>query len=167
MLFIWKWMGPDLMKNHLVRFWNYFLFLNWTDVITFPLLLKLPVTKLELWFVLSSFFPPRLCFISINLISGLVWTKMVMSGIFLLTSSWICWTCYKNGYLRLLVLHMLPLSWTLCSISKCDQPIYIFRRYYFRRYSCELATLPCYRWVICPPRAIFWNSLPAKSFCLI
>ena len=155
------------MKNHLVRFWNYFLFLNWTDVITFPLLLKLPVTKLELWFVLSSFFPPRLCFISINLISGLVWTKMVMSGIFLLTSSWICWTCYKNGYLRLLVLHMLPLSWTLCSISKCDQPIYIFRRYYFRRYSCELATLPCYRWVICPPRAIFWNSLPAKSFCLI
>ena len=51
-LLIWKWMGLYWMRNHLVRFWNYFSLLNWIHVITLPLLLKILCDKI--WALICS-----------------------------------------------------------------------------------------------------------------
>ena len=40
---------------------------------------------------------------------GHVWNTAVMSGLVLLVATWNCWINYRNGYVGLLVLHLLPL----------------------------------------------------------
>ena len=45
---------------------------------------------------------------------------VVMSGLVLLVATWNCWISYRNGYVGLLVLHLLLLL-TLGSSSKCSQ----------------------------------------------
>ena len=57
----------------------------------------------------SSFFLLRLLCISINLSYGYVWNTAVMSGLVLLVATWNCWISYRNGYVGLLVLHLLSL----------------------------------------------------------
>ena len=54
-----------------------------------------------------------------------------MSGLVLLVATWNFWISYKNRYVELLVLHLLPLL----------NPWFIFYRYYFRSWSSELAQL--------------------------
>ena len=71
-------------------------------------LLKLQ-RKLEPWFVLWSFFLLRLLFVSVNLPYRLAW-NIVMSGLLLLVSTWRRYVTFKNGYVRLPVLHLLPLE---------------------------------------------------------
>ena len=56
-----------------------------------------------------KFFLLRLLCISISLPYGHVWNTAVMSGLVLLVATWICWIIYRNGYVGLLVLHLLPL----------------------------------------------------------
>ena len=55
-LLMWKWMGLFLRKNHLLRYWVWPSLLNWIGVLTLSLLLKLHPRRLELSFVLWSFF---------------------------------------------------------------------------------------------------------------
>ena len=52
----------------------------------------------------------------------------------LLVATWNCWISYKNGYLGLFVLHLLPLSnpWLI---------VEMYLAYYFGRCSSELAQL--------------------------
>ena len=66
-----------------------------------------------------SFFLLRLFCISVNLPYHHTWNTVVMSGLLLLVATWNCWISYKNGYARLLVLHLLPLL-NPCSQSKCS-----------------------------------------------
>ena len=72
-LLMWKWIGLFLRKNHLLKCWDWFSLLNWIGALTLSLLLKLLPRKLELWFVLWSFFFLRFLYISINLPYGHAW----------------------------------------------------------------------------------------------
>ena len=65
------------------------------------LLLKLPLRKLEPWFLLWNFFLPRLLCISINLPC----TRLLVDVV----ATWNYWISCKNKYVELLVLHLLPL----------------------------------------------------------
>ena len=86
-----------------------FSLVSWNGALTLSLLLKLPPRKLELQFVLQSFFLLRLLFISINAPYGFTWNTVVMSGLVRLDATWNCWISWENGYVGLLVLHFLPL----------------------------------------------------------
>ena len=98
-----------LRKNLILRFWGWLSLLNWIGALALYLLLKLPPRKLELRFVLWSFFLLSLLCIFINLPYSLAWNTVAMSGLVLLVATWICWISYKNGYAKLLVLHSLLL----------------------------------------------------------
>ena len=95
-LLIWKWMGLFLRKNNLLRCWGWPSLLNWIVVLALSLLLKLPQRKLELKFVLWSFFLLRLLCVSVNLPYAHVWNTIVTSGLVPLVASWNCETNYKN-----------------------------------------------------------------------
>ena len=43
------------------------------------------------------------------LIRSMKFISPVMSGLVLLVATWNCWISYRNGYVGLLVLHLLPL----------------------------------------------------------
>ena len=101
--------GSVLEKNNLLRCWGWLSLLNWIRAHTLLLLLKLSPRKLELWFVLWSFFLLRLLSISINWPYSHAWNTVIMSGLVLLVATWNCWINYKNGYAGLLALHLLPL----------------------------------------------------------
>ena len=83
--------------------------LNWIGALALSLLLKMPPRKLELWFALWSFFLMWLLCISINLLYGLAWNTVVMSGLLLQVATWKYYISYKNGYAGLSVLLLLPL----------------------------------------------------------
>ena len=125
-----------------------------------------------------------------------------MPGLVLLVATWNCWISYRNGYVGLLVLHLLPLwnPWliVIVTLGASLQPLAslsLFYRYYFGRYSSELAqlvplpysrgrstrysdslldfsvTIPrCYKDVYVnsffPRTARLWNSLPIECFPL-
>ena len=108
-LLMWKWMGLFVRKKHFLRCWGWLSLLNWIGALTLSLLLKLPPRKLEAWLVLWSFFLLSLLCISINLAYGHVWNTAVMSGLVLLVATWSCWISYRNGYVGMLVLHLLAL----------------------------------------------------------
>ena len=72
-------------------------------------MLKLPPRKMEPWFILCSFFLLRLLIISVNLPYSPEWNTVFMSGCMLLAPAWICYINYRNRYVGLLVLHLLPL----------------------------------------------------------
>ena len=57
---MWKWIGLFLRKNHLLRCSGWPSLLNWFEVLTLSLLLKVPPRKVEPWFILWSFFLLRL-----------------------------------------------------------------------------------------------------------
>ena len=108
-LLMWKWMGLFLRKNHLLICWGGLSLLNLIGALTLSLLLKLPPRKLELWFTLWSFLLLKLLCVSINLPYCHAWNTVVTLCRLLLVSTWNCWISYKNGYVRMLVLHLLPL----------------------------------------------------------
>ena len=95
----------DLITLVLIS-WGWLSLLNWIGVLSLYLLLKLPSRKLGPWFVLWSFFFQRLLFISINMPSCMeccsyVWVGAPSCYLQLLD-------CYKNRYVGLLVLPVLP-----------------------------------------------------------
>ena len=55
------------------------------------------------------FLSPEVALFSISLPYGYVWNTVVMSGMVLLVATWNCWISYRNGYVGLLVLHLLSL----------------------------------------------------------
>ena len=83
-LFMWKW------KNLLIRCWCWPFLLNWIGALTLSQFLKLSPRKLELQFVLWSFFLLRLLCISINLQYAHVWNTVVTSGLLPLVATWNC-----------------------------------------------------------------------------
>ena len=118
--FVWHWSnntgaidvkidGSVLEEKSFFKMLGLTSLLNSIGALTLSILLKLPLRKLEPWFVLWSFFLLRLLCISINLPYGHVWNTVVMSGLVLLVPTWNCWISYRNRYARLLVLHLLPL----------------------------------------------------------
>ena len=78
-----------------------------------------------------NFLSPEVALISINLPYSLAWNAVVMSGQVLLAATWNCQIRYKNVYVGLLVLHLLPLL-NLGSLVK----------YYFGRCSSD-QLVPC------------------------
>ena len=88
-------------------------------------------------FVLCCFFLLRLHCSSINLPYGHVWNTVVMSGLVLLIATWNWWISYRNRYVGLLVLHLLPLlnPWLIV------KSLSLFYRYELGRCSSELAQL--------------------------
>ena len=108
-LLMWKWMGLLLRKNYFLRCWGWLSLLNWIGSLILSLLIKLPPRKLEPWFALWRFFLLRLLCISTNLPYGHVWNTVVMPELVLLVATWNYLISYKNGYVGLLVLHLLPL----------------------------------------------------------
>ena len=118
LLLTWKRIGLLLRKSHLLRCWGWLSLQNWIGSLALPLLLKLPPRKLNSWFLLWILLLLRLLCISINLPYCHAWNNVVMSGLVLLVANWNCWIYDKDGYSRLLVLH-LCLSWILGSSLKC------------------------------------------------
>ena len=88
-LLMLKWVGLFLRKNHILRCWGWPSLLNWIRALT-SLFLKLASRKLELSFVLWSFFLLRLLYISINLPCVHVWNTVVASGLVPLVGTWNC-----------------------------------------------------------------------------
>ena len=82
--------GLLLRKNHLLRCWSWLSRQDWIWALTLSLLPKLPPRKLELWFVLRSWFLLRLLCISINLPYTHVWNSVVTSGLVLRLVTWNC-----------------------------------------------------------------------------
>ena len=82
-LLMWKWMGLFLRKNHLLRCWGWPSLLNWIEALILSLLLKLLPRKLELWFILWSFFLLRFLCISINLPSDHAWNTVATPSCYL------------------------------------------------------------------------------------
>ena len=78
--------------------------------------------------------------ISINLLYGHACNTFVMSGLVLLIVTWNSWKSYKNEYVGLLVLHLLPLE-TLAHRQNVAS-LSLFYRYHFGRCSFELVPLP-------------------------
>ena len=60
-------MGSTNVSNDLLKCWDCLSLLNWIGAFTLSLLLKIPSRKLEVLFILSSFFLTRFLFISVNL----------------------------------------------------------------------------------------------------
>ena len=116
---MWKWVGLFLRKNRLLRCWGWLSLLNWIWALTWSLLLKLPLRKLEPWFVLWSFFLLRLLCKPINLPYGHAWNTVVMSGLLLLIATWNCCISHKNDMLD--CWSFFAASWTLGSSLKCSQ----------------------------------------------
>ena len=87
---------------------------------SFKMLVLTFFSKLELWFVLWSFFFLRLLYISINLPYNHALNTAIMPGMMLLVATWNCWIDYKNRYARWLVFSCC-FSWTLGSLLKCSQ----------------------------------------------
>ena len=85
-----------LWKNHLLKCWGWLSLLNWIGTLKLSQWLKLPLRKLEPWFVLWSFFLLRLLCISINLPYGHVWNIVVISG---LVPTWKSTTWYFTWFL--------------------------------------------------------------------
>ena len=62
-----------------------------------------------------------------------------MFGLVLLVATWNCWISYRNGYVGLLVLHLLPLE--PLAHRRNVASLSLFYRYYFGRCLSELAQL--------------------------
>ena len=73
--------GSVLEKNHLSRCWNSFSLQNWIAALILPLLIKLPLRKLEPWSVLWWFIS------DLDLQLDLAWNTFVMSGLVLLAAT--------------------------------------------------------------------------------
>ena len=126
-----------MKKKHLWRCWDCFSLLDW--IVAVFLLLKLPPTKLESWFVLWRFFLMRLLFVSINLPPGLAWNTVIKPGLLFPVATWMLGKLKKRvcrtfgpslaASLEFLLLRRDVASWSL------------FYRYDFGRCLFELAEL--------------------------
>ena len=85
-----------LRKNSLLSCRGWLYLLNWSGALVLSVLLKLPPRKLELWFIISSFFPLKLLCISINLPYGAEWNTVVKTGLLLLDAARNFWISYKT-----------------------------------------------------------------------
>ena len=103
-LLMWKWMGLLLRKNHFLRYWGSLFFLKRIGAFASSLLLKLTPRKLEHWFTLCLL---RLPCISINP-CGLASNTVVLSELVLLAATRKWYISYKNMYLGLFMLQLLP-----------------------------------------------------------
>ena len=59
-------------------------------------------------FILWSFFPPKLLSVSVTSPYGLAWNTVAMSGRVSVVAAWIFYISYINGYVGLLVEHLVP-----------------------------------------------------------
>ena len=99
--------------------WSWLSLLNWIGAVTLSLLLKLPLRKLEPWFILWSFFLLRLLCISINLPYGhTAWCCHIW--LVPLVATWNCWITKKTD-MQDCQSFTSYLSWTLSSLSKCSK----------------------------------------------
>ena len=126
---MWQWM---------VLFLRTGLFFIW--VLTLSLLLKLSPRKLGPWFVQWSFFLLSLLCISVNLPYNLAWNTTFMSGLMLLAATWEFWDKVQKWVCRIVGL---SLAASFEPLARCRNvaSLTLFCRYYFRRYSSELAEL--------------------------
>ena len=87
-----------------------FLFLqNWIGALTLSLMLELAPRKLVPWFVPRIFFFLRIFCISINLPCSFTENTALISRLEPIGATGKCWINYKNGYVELLLLDLLPL----------------------------------------------------------
>ena len=123
-------MDQFLMKNWII---------NWIGSLTLCLLLKLAARKLELSFLLWSFFLLRLVFISLNMLYNLVWNTVCLCELVLLVTIGISRISYRSKYRTIGHLHAAsvePLAHHRIIFS-----LTVFYRYYFVRCLCKLTEL--------------------------
>ena len=129
-------MGLFLRKINLLRRWGWLCFLNWIVALTLSPLLKLPLRKLEPWFVLWSFFLLRLhCIYKSTILSCMEYCCHVWAG------APICCLklldklhkrkCRTVGPSLAASFEPLAHRWNVASLN-------LFYRYYFDRYPSEL-----------------------------
>ena len=111
------------------------------------------------------------------------WNTVAMSGLVLLVATWNCWISYKNGYVRLLVLHLLTLlnPWLIINyFGRCSSELaelvplpYSCGRstcYSDRLHDFSVTTPRCYKDVYVNSfflhTARLWNSLPTECLPL-
>ena len=189
-LLMWKWMGLFWRENHLLRYWGCLSLLNWIGALTLSLSLNMPPRKLEPWFVLWSFFLLRLLCMSINqpyTHNGIL-LSCALSYYFELLDKLQKQICTTVGPSLATSLEPLSYCWNVASLS-------LFYRFYFGRYSFQLAQLvplpffqerstrysdrlhefsvtitrchiDVYINSFFPGTARIWNSLPVECFCL-
>ena len=142
LLLIWKWSGLFLRKDHLLKSWDCLFLLSWIRALILSLLLKLLPRKLEPWFFRWSFLILRLLCIFINLLCGFAWNTVFMSGLVYLGVTWKL--SYKNGYVELFALRLVPLlnPWLMAVMQPADIfSIGILVSTWYL--SSELVPLPC------------------------
>ena len=132
--------GSILEEKTFVRCWGCFSLVSWNGALTLSLLLKLPPRKLELQFVLQSFFLLRLLFISIKCTIRFymeycchVWSGAPRCYLELLDKleKWICRIIGSS----------LPAPLEPFAHRRNVASLSLFYRYYFGRCSSELAQL--------------------------
>ena len=117
---------------------------------------------------LSYSFLERFVFLmSISLPYGFAGNTVVMSGLVLLTATWICYISCRNGYAGgLLLLHWLPLYLYLPEGSNC--PNFMKTRYNPFPPSFQILSDPSFLFLL--PYSFCWmcdHATSNVSFCLI
>ena len=102
-----------------MRYWYCVSFLNWIAVFMLSLLQK-PSKKNR---SLDSFY--GVCFFNVVLYQY----KSTISGLVLLITTWIFWTSCRNGYVRVLIIHLLLLLnfWLIARMCSTLVCLYLLR----------------------------------------
>ena len=97
----WKRVGLFLWENHFLRCWYWG---SYSISIAKTVSKKIGALTRSM-----KFLSPEVALYFYKSTIRHVWNTVVMSRLALLVATWNCWISYKNGYARLLILHLLPL----------------------------------------------------------
>ena len=103
-LFLMLLLGLLLRKNRLLRCWDYLSILNWIG--TYIISIIRTTSKKSRALIRSIEVSLYLYKSTIN---GLILNTVVMYGLEFQSANWIYYISYRNGWVELLVLHLLPL----------------------------------------------------------
>ena len=113
-LLMLKWLGMFLKKKHILWCWGWLSLINWIGALTLSPLLKLSQRKLDLWFVLWSFFLLRLLWMSVYLPYSHTWSTVVIILLSCLAGAPTC-------YLKLLEKRICRIAGP--SLAACLEPL--------------------------------------------
>ena len=114
--------GSVLQEKQFLKILGRFSLLNSTGAPCIVSIAKTASKKVGALLYFLSFFFLSLLFMSVNVQYTLAWNTVVMFGLVLLTVTWICQINYRNRYVGVLVVPLLPLlnPSTLHSLICCS-----------------------------------------------